>query len=731
MGAKFKTIILTVLITFVGFMFSGCDTWSSNYSNTQPPITSGTHPKDTTKDPNFDESNEDLVKDEGKVDESALYDFLAGIKFAYDGTQHKLDTIASPRFQATYAKVDNYLKTHQTIDCKAFATENNELQVDATFVSRTVWVYNYVNQYRALANIILTKYAQVYGYGIADGYSISNNLYGTLNFETNSVEVDENFVGNKGAINAGVYQTTNTFETDNPYYGLGEATFGGVNFNDVSVISFDLGKAVPSKAYKFALNLSTDDAQFVMTAVNPYYDPSNIVNQPTIPDPDDSTQTIANPNYIPNHILGKSELSFVGIMDASGSISYTLATGSVTVPEANEFASAYAEKFSDYLALRLLEAHLQASNTYDGEYNNVYLGNFLSHYDAWTQQVNKFGFDEQARTADGTAFTLADAVLDAVATYVVGLDTLDADDSAGAYSRDLRNMTAQIVADSLSAKTTKSEDGSFYFDSENGTPYFVTVYNIEYKDYSTEELFGVANAEDTPSESARAGEGGDSAGDASAEEDDIRFFADEVIYSAVIMLKPDYEPVVMQSICLLMLAPYCDVDVELAFRYVKNGEQIINSKIDYSIKNEATDDDEYVINNEFEGHLEKYDGQELTMEFADKCIFALEDYNTPGIDKLKNKEVLLEAFKNNLASDFASALFASDGDARYAYDAEKGTYYYNDVATGCDYVELNFVTTARADGSSEPAGSALSRLRLGFFALYFDTLSNLQETQTA
>ena len=80
MGIKFKVFLIAMVVVFTGTMFAGCDSWSRDYNNTRPPITTGTNPTDKNNDPNFSESNEDLVDDDDMIDESAIYEFLDGVK---------------------------------------------------------------------------------------------------------------------------------------------------------------------------------------------------------------------------------------------------------------------------------------------------------------------------------------------------------------------------------------------------------------------------------------------------------------------------------------------------------------------------------------------------------------------------------------------------------------------------------------------------------------------------
>ncbi len=730
-----------MVVIFIGTMFAGCDSWSWNYNNTRPPITTGTNPTDKNNDPNFSESNEDLVDDDDMIDESAIYEFLDGVKFAYDGKAHKIETLNDTRFEAVYDRVSQYLTTNNTIDSATFAENNSELGVDATYISRVVWLYNYVNQYKSLARIILTKVAETYGYGIGTDYVQNNNLYGQLYYDQYEIEDNGDYTTYKNAINAGVYEVSNTITTDNPYNGLGNAIFDDgsnyVDFNTQSYIDFELSIDVPVSAYYFAMNLNDEGSYFVVTTENPYYDPSNIVNQPTIPNPDydpsnpDSSQTIANPEYIEGHILGMSEISFLGIVDSDGNVTYEIGSTQIEEPDANDFIQNYISTYENYLALKLLETHIKTNNVYEGDYINVTDLDLLALYEDWSMQIGHLGFSENFYDLNDNEYNTLDEFTQVVYDNVVGQDTLDFDADAGIYSRDIENNIAQIVNDSLYAKVTNDYD-YFVFDYENGQDFFVNVYNIEWKDYTVEEIFDTSSP--TEEENANSNNlislyaddpldypSGPPIDSGEGYEDKIVYLPDEIVYSIVVMLKPDYEPVVMQSIMLMMLAPYSELDVELSFRYVKNGEEKIFSPIDYSLKDEASEDGDYVVNGTFDGHLPQYDGEELSLETADNYLFALEDYNTPELNTIRNQEILLEQFENNLASNYAQSLNASLGANRYAYSQELQTYYYNESGENCDYVEMNFHTTALTEDE------ALTRLRLVLYVFYFDTLSGLQE----
>ena len=756
MSIKFKTVLLTIVIALVGTMFAGCDTWSWDYGQAhQPPFTSGTTVTDKTQDPNFDASDEDLVDEDQLVDASTYYDFLDGVKFAYDGKAHKIEVLNDARFDAVYSRVSQYLESNSTIDCQAFADTNSELGVDATFISRTVWLYNFVNQYQTLARTILTKIAQNYGYGIEAGYQQHNNLYGSLAYDAFEIEDLGDFMTNKNAINAGVFEVSDTLTASNPYYGLGiEAIYddGGlyVDFSNDLYVDFPLSFDVPSRAYYFAMNLNSADpsqttAFFVITDANPYYDPDNLVNQPTIPNPDydpdnpdSGEEYIDNTSYYPGHILGQEEVSFVGTVDSDGNISYELGTAETVLVEPNAFIDQYVEAYTNYLALKLLETHLKVNSAYAGEYADVTYLDLLSLYEQWSAQIGSLGFAETYADEFGQKFDTLEQFTQCVLDNVVGQDTIDADYSAGEYSRDLENGVAQIVADAMGAQVSavgEGEDAHFVFVDENGQPLFASVNNVEWKDYSLQELFVLSTDSEEGGEQGAQNlqasnvddpltypEGPDLTPD-EPYEDTFIYLPDEHIYSIVFMLKPDYEPMVMQLLMLIVLSPYSDLDVDLLFRYVKGGEEQIFEKIDYTIQNTSSEDGGYDLNNTFTGHLPKFEDEELTLDNSDDYIFALDEYNTPSINTIRNQEILLERFTNNLASAYSQALNVSFGADRYAYSEELDTYYYNEADENCDFVEINFCTHAPETMQGQDVDL---RLRLAIFEMFFETLSSLQ-----
>ena len=255
MGLKFKGFLLSIVVIITTTMFCGCDLWSNETTPTRPPITTGVITNDKENDPNFNESNEDLVEEDGVVDESQLYEFLDGIKFAYDGKSHKLDVLNDAKFDAVYNRVSTYLEDNVTIDSQKFIESNAELGVDATYISRVVWLYNYINEYKTLARMILTNLSKVYGYGIGDNYIQQNNLYGNLYYLPYEIEDNGDFTSYKNAINAGVYEVSPTLIALNPYFGMGDAVFDNgesyIDFNNSEYIDFDLGVDVPSKVYSF------------------------------------------------------------------------------------------------------------------------------------------------------------------------------------------------------------------------------------------------------------------------------------------------------------------------------------------------------------------------------------------------------------------------------------------------------------------------------------------------
>lgn len=723
MGIKFKVIIMSLICTLTATLFSGCDTWSFDNTATPPPITTGTVVTDKENDPNFKPSDEDLVGEDGKVDDSQMYDFLDGIKFSYDGKQYKLNTLNDTNFEVTYSRVATYLSQNNTIDCIEFAKNNSELNVDATYISRVVWLYNYVNQYKTLASMILTKLSENYAFGL-ENFSLNNSLYGVLNYENNEIEDNGDYKTNLNAMNCGVYEVGNSISIPNAYAGQGEAIFDDgniyVDFNTQSNIDFEFATAIPTKAYFFALNQKIGEYNFVMTIENPYYDSDNIVNKTTIPNPNyddtdpNSPETIANPDYIENHILGLSELTIVGKVDDYGEIAYELGTTQIDNPNPTDFTNQYIQSYANYLALKLLEAHLFIDE-YVGQPNEVNDAYFFEHYETWSQNVGYFGFDEIIFDEDENEYSLIELFADCVKNYVIGEFALEEDANAGEFSRDLENNITQIVTDCINAKVV-GEENAFSFDAENGQPYFVKVYNIEWKDYSAEELFDIVTDEE------ESGEAQSNEEENSEPEDKFEFFTDEIVYSVVFMLKEEYEPVVMQSLLLMLLAPDNDLNVEMNFRYIKNGESKIDEKIDYSLM--PPEEDEYQIKNTFTGILTKYDGGELTMENTEDDIFALEDYNIPKLNTIKNQEILIEKFVNNLKSSVNNSLNASLGNLRYDFDSEKNMFYYNEKSTDCDFVELNFATTSEIENAS-------LKLRLTLYDIYFDTLASIQGENSA
>ena len=723
MGIKFKVIIMSLICTLTATLFSGCDTWSFDNTATPPPITTGTVVTDKENDPNFKPSDEDLVGEDGKVDDSQMYDFLDGIKFSYDGKQYKLNTLNDTNFEVTYSRVATYLSQNNTIDCIEFAKNNSELNVDATYISRVVWLYNYVNQYKTLASMILTKLSENYAFGL-ENFSLNNSLYGVLNYENNEIEDNGDYKTNLNAMNCGVYEVGNSVSIPNAYAGQGEAIFDDgniyVDFNTQSNIDFEFATAIPTKAYFFALNQKIGEYNFVMTIENPYYDSDNIVNKTTIPNPNyddtdpNSPETIANPDYIENHILGLSELTIVGKVDDYGEIAYELGTTQIDNPNPTDFTNQYIQSYANYLALKLLEAHLFIDE-YVGQPNEVNDAYFFEHYETWSQNVGYFGFDEIIFDEDENEYSLIELFADCVKNYVIGEFALEEDANAGEFSRDLENNITQIVTDCINAKVV-GEENAFSFDAENGQPYFVKVYNIEWKDYSAEELFDIVTDEE------ESGEAQSNEEENSEPEDKFEFFTDEIVYSVVFMLKEEYEPVVMQSLLLMLLAPDNDLNVEMNFRYIKNGESKIDEKIDYSLM--PPEEDEYQIKNTFTGILTKYDGGELTMENTEDDIFALEDYNIPKLNTIKNQEILIEKFVNNLKSSVNNSLNASLGNLRYDFDSEKNMFYYNEKSTDCDFVELNFATTSEIENAS-------LKLRLTLYDIYFDTLASIQGENSA
>ncbi len=691
--AKKLTLLIALLLT-IALAFSGCTlpAGSSNPpSSPRPGVTVPIYP-----DGKPTEDSKQNIGEEG-VDMSEAYINLLGLKVSYDGSAHTAETLSDSKFAATYSRVAAAIQTTPALDPAEFAATNSELGVSATYISRVLWLYNYINQYRALASLILTELSQTYGLGLNAGYTLNNDLYGKVAY--NETPVTET---NKNVINMNVTETTTSITVENPYRGLGDATYTNgsttVDFNLATTLTFATPTAQPSKAYPFALNLGATYAGTVVSLTNPYYDPSNIVNQPTTLDPDTGS-SVPNPLYNPNHILGKQTISLVGTLSDSGVVNYELGTTTVPTLTPNTYAYLYNEMYSSYLGLKLLEAHTLATDKFIGAANEVTTDSFFAHYADWQALHNKLGFDATFYSLNQEPYVLADTFSTIVLDCVIGQTALQADASAGALSKNIENTVKQIVAKCLTAKMSKSGD-NFTFDTTNGETYFKTVYCVEYRDYSPDELFGLNSDEETAgsvqaksasttTNTPRANSVGDCDVTVEGGADTMLILPEENYYSVVIMVKEGAEPCIMQGIITLFWAKNNNIWIDMAYRYVLQGADKIFAPIDYSLKPEV-EEGEAAITNEFSGLVEKFEGEELTMDMADKCSIAVEDYNTPKIDTVKNKEITLTKFTNNHATTYSQV--QNIASVVYQYNSELNHYYYDETSDACDYVELNFRT---------------------------------------
>ena len=709
MSSKIRIGIIAMLISAIAVVFSGCSlpNLSSGGGNAGGNNTIGGGGLVIYPD---GKHNEDSKQDIGKdgIDISACYDNLLGIKVAYDGSAHTVETLKDSKFQATYARVSDYLKSHSTLVATDFVKNNAELSVDETYISRVVFIYNYVNQYRALARLILADLAKNYGLGINDGLILNNNLYGNVAYSAYEIADNGDYKTNKNAINASVTATTTTFVVENTFRTRGEAIFDKdgayVDFNSANTIEFTTPTPVPSEAYPFLRNLNDSGTAFVITIDNPYYDSSNIVNQITTTD--DAGNTINNPQYIEGHILGMSTISFVGSLNADGNVSYSIGTGTTTLPSADEFLNHYVDRFANYLALKLLEAHTFAGTLFDGNPEDVDETIFFDYYENWLSTRGKLGFDEKFYDSNNIEYDTVETFAEIVEKCIVGEDVIAVDDTATEYGRDIKNTVKQSVFDSITAKMSKNGD-NYVFDSENGTTYFQTIYCIEYKDYSTEELFNIKgsdtnntndtnNANNVRAQNATANNVGDCDITVDVGDDDILVLPEENYYSIVVMLKQGADPCLMQGMMTLFWAKNNNLDLAMGYRYVIEGKNKIYADVDYSLEPPEVEGEESV-KNEFTGQLEKYDGENLTMDVANKITFALEDYNTPKIDTIKNKEITLSKFTNNFVA--TNATMQNISRIAYAYDSEMKYYYYVESSSDCDFVELALRATLCEDAN--------------------------------
>lgn len=685
---RIRTTLITVLLALTMIIFSGCTYPSASGGNagTKPNIGITIYPDGQKPE----DSKQDIGKD--GVDMSEVYKNLLGIKVSYDASAHTLETLNDVQFEATYSRVSTALQNTATFDPETFVSENAELGVNATYVSRVVWIYNYINQYRALATMILTDLAKNYGLGLGSDLVINNGLYGSVSYTEYTIPDDADYKTDKNAINIGVTAITDSVTVANPFYGLGEATYsnGGitVDFNTTQNLTLQPATALPSVGYSFLLNLNADDNSFAVEITNPYYDPDNIVNKPIIYDASTNTNVV-NPNYIDDHILGKEKLVFVGTISADGTITYAIGTETRQALTANEFVMQYTEKYTDYLALKLLEAHTLTTDKFLGAPNEVAENNFFAHYSEWLTLHNKLGFESVFYSSNNEEYVVADVFAEVVTEFVVGESVLNLDENAGDYKRDIENTVKQLVLDSITAKMSKNAD-NFVIDNDNGETYFKTVYCIEYRDYSSAELFGVSATEEETASSVRAqnvsaSNVGDCEITVDTGDDDTLILPEENYYSIVIMINEGASPCVMSGIITLFWAKNNDIYIDMAYRYVIAGSNKIYANVDYSVMPEQEDEEELICN-EFTGLVEKYEGEELTMEMADKSSFSIEDYNTPNIDTIKNKEITLSKFTNNFVASYAKVQNVSL--VAYEYDSDLNYYYFGERSENCDYVEL-------------------------------------------
>lgn len=674
MSLKIKVILLSLICTLTISLFAGCDTWSHTDSSTKVPFTNPINPVDKSKDDNFNPSNEDLVGD-SLLDVSTLYDCLGGFKIAYDGTENKLEILNDANFEVTYSRIKELAVENNNIDCKRFVETNSDLGVTEDYVSRVVWILNYVNQYQSLASMILTEIAKNYGFGL-DFFTLNNALYGKVNYDSYSI-ASNGYETNKNAINLGVYEVVQSVTLKNPNFGDGSAIFDDgnsqIDINNEEYLQINLDFDIPTKAYAFALNLKQQMVAFKFTILNPYFDQNNLVNQPLIDNPNydendpESPQQIDNPNYIADHLFSKENLTFVGQVGENDVVSYDLGATDVILPTADDFASDYVQNYANYLGLKLLQTHLQTSNIVNLIPELVTDFDYVDLYAEWSEKIGSLGFSETIVDESDNQMLLCDVFTNCVLENVIGEDVLNLNSQQTDFARDFESTVENIVANCVSAKVTETES-NLVFDSINGKVYFPKVYNIEWKDYTAEELFKTDANGETMS------------------------LPEERIYSLVFMLKEGYEPTVFQAIMLMMLAPNEALKIDLNFRYIKNGEEKINDFVDYTLQPPL----ESGLVNTFDGNIEKYDGQEITLEYADAHCFAIEDYNTPKLNTIKNQELIIEKFANNLPSNFCASLNSTFGDSRFAYDESKEIFFYNEI-NDCDFVEIGFKITSEAE----------------------------------
>ena len=226
----FCTMLLFVLTTV---LFSGCSGITYNPpggnvpDNRLPGISTGIVPGNSG---NTGGVNLPPPPEYDGFDESELYDYLYGIKVAYDSTNYYSSVAQSSYIKTMLVNLDQMLENgYGTFNASNYMATYPSESYTKTDVTRAVWIYNLIDQYELLAKLILTDLYGTYGLGYADKLNVKSTFYPTLNLLGKNPTTE-----NLNIINFTKTATVNTLTFANPNFGT------EYDYADVETITINL-----------------------------------------------------------------------------------------------------------------------------------------------------------------------------------------------------------------------------------------------------------------------------------------------------------------------------------------------------------------------------------------------------------------------------------------------------------------------------------------------------------
>lgn len=658
----FKYIILAIIVGS-SLMFSGCSyTWLFHNNNSDD-----TNTTDYSRDP-YQEPDKDPLTYDGDTptfDPLEYFDNTLGLKVCYDASDYIIDITNDINFSQVFSLLEQKIGNDGAdFDYTEFLTNYPLIIIDENYISRVMFIINIIEQYKSLAELILTEIWADYGLGIETNTILSNAFYGDYSF-VNAIEPNES---NNSNINYSKYSYTNIINVPNPdYYPDGpEALIEEENFSEYQTLTIDLDEnEIVSEGYSWRFNTLTEgDVVDEIEIDNPYYYPTHEIN-----------------TLVEGHLFSYEKIYIQAIYYSDGieyQISYTESEELDKGEELNKFI----EKYKDYYALKIMQ---YLTDEYEGisasENFTVNSNDFIELIQAFVENINVLGDFE----------TTDDVFYEMMINEIVGSEAVNYNSQLSTSDERFINfyieiqeialkfMQLHVEYESNSSNILIDSDGEYSFE------YFTVVQNVEYKDYSIAELVGETevNIETVTNED-----------ESDIVEDDDFYVDTENILSVVIMMKETEDKQYFTNFMILLLSLNNDLNIETFARYVLDGSELIFEQIDYEA---LLNGDDGHFNGTLAQLLNGEDGI-ITVDYMNNATLSIDGDTFPDTDTL-SEDVYTNSFVNNLVATFSTHANTLNFGQIYKYDSQSGVYYYNDEDENCDFIEFLFKTSSNTESN--------------------------------